>query len=126
MRDEVTTHLKSCGKCRAVSSFSRSNSRFQIQPFSEASLATVCQSCLQSLNASLLADLQKQKDTLLTDIADALGMSLRDLLCFEGVALQRQDERLSSLPIVASERTRILSQGHLREETQHMWIEPLR
>ncbi|CAK9061543.1 unnamed protein product [Durusdinium trenchii] len=123
MRDEVTTHLKSCGKCRAVSSFSRSNSRFQIQPFSEASLATVCQSCLQSLNASLLADLQKQKDTLLTDIADALGMSLRDLLCFEGVALQRQDERLSSLPIVASERTRILSQGHLREETQHMWIE---
>ena len=125
MRDEVMSHLKSCGKCRAVSSFSRCNSRFQVQPFSESSLATVCQSCLQTLNASLVSELQKQKDTLLTDIAEALGMPLRDLLGFEGVTLQRQDARLTSLPIIASECQRILSQAHLRESTQHIWIEPL-
>lgn len=88
-------------------------------------MATVCQSCLQTLNASLVSELQKQKDTLLTDIAEALGMPLRDLLGFEGVTLQRQDARLTSLPIIASECQRILSQAHLRESTQHIWIEPL-
>lgn len=123
MREEVMSHLKSCGKCRAVSSFSRCKSRFQFQPISESSLGTVCQGCLQSLDAGLIAELQKQKDTLLTEMADALGMPLRDLLCFEGVMLQRQDARLASLPIVASERDRVLSQTHLRQSTRHIWVE---
>ena len=125
MREEVMSHLKSCGKCRAVSSFSRCKSRFQFQPISESSLGTVCQGCLQSLDAGLIAELQKQKDTLLTEMADALGMPLRDLLCFEGVMLQRQDARLASLPIVASERDRVLSQTHLRQSTRHIWVEYL-
>ena len=53
------------------------------------------------------------------------GMSLPDLMSFDGVALSRQDQRLSSLPIVASERDRVVAQAELRESTKHVWIEPL-
>ena len=80
VRDEIASHLKLCGRCRAVSSFSRSNSRFQIQAFSEGSLGTLCQSCLQTLNAQLVESLEAQKDTLLMDMADSLGFSSRNHL----------------------------------------------
>ena len=76
----LATDLKLCGRCRAVSSFSRSNSRFQIQAFSEGSLGTLCQSCLQTLNAQLVESLEAQKDTLLMDMADSLGFSSRNHL----------------------------------------------
>ncbi|CAJ1389366.1 unnamed protein product [Effrenium voratum] len=121
LKDEVASHIKSCGKCRATSSFSRNRQKTQSPAgpaISESSLATLCQVCLESLDAALRGELQKQKDLLLAEIAESLDVSFGALLGFEGAGLQRGDGRLQSLVTTAQERQRLLNQAPLRQDAQ--------
>jgi len=115
--ERLAVHLKDCSKCRCFSVYSqRSGLKKQQLGLTEAALSTLCREGLYDMKRQVATSVQQEKNAMIDEIADSIGIGVIDINEYPPVVEQRFDETFASLAICAAERDRVLSQANMREE----------